>query len=94
MRRPTPFNSRSESGAIVRPSSLWNSLPPLEPPPHTLVPDIDRIAKHERTASNDAFHSKTFAFADSLFRDTALSKGTMKPDTGHTALLALANDRG
>jgi len=62
--------------------------------PELLQPDIDRIAKHERTASNDAFHSKTFAFADSLFRDTALSKGTMKPDTGHTALLALANDRG
>ena len=78
----------------VRRSSLRNSPPPLEPPPHTLVPDIDGITEHQRTASNNAFHSKTVALADSLFGDAALSKGTMKPDPRHATLLALANDRG
>jgi hypothetical protein len=26
---------------------------PLKPPPHALVSEIDRIAEHQRTASND-----------------------------------------
>jgi hypothetical protein len=57
------------------------------------VPDIYRIAKHEGTASDNAFHSKEPALADSIFRDTALSKGTMKPYSRYAALLALANNR-
>ena len=57
------------------------------------MPDIHWIAKHERTTSDNAFHSKAPAFADSIFRDAALSKGTMKPYSPYSALLALANDR-
>jgi hypothetical protein len=58
------------------------------------VPDIDGGTKHQWTASNNAFHSKTVALADSLLRDTPVSEGTMKPNPRHTPLLALANDRG
>jgi hypothetical protein len=57
------------------------------------VPDIHWIAKHERTTSDNAFHSKEPALADSIFRDTALSKGTMKPYSRYATLVALANDR-
>jgi hypothetical protein len=57
------------------------------------VPDIHWIAKHEGTTSDNAFHSKKPALADSIFRDTALSKGTMKPYSRYAALLALANNR-
>jgi hypothetical protein len=74
-------------------SSFWNSPLPLKPPPHTPVPDIHWIAKHERTTSDNAFHPSELALADSIFRDAALSKGTMKPYSPYAALLALANDR-
>ena len=74
-------------------SSLWNSPLQLEPPPHTPVPDIHWIAKHERTASHDAFHSKEPALADSIVRDTALSNRTMEPYSRYAAFFALANDR-
>jgi hypothetical protein len=57
------------------------------------VADIHWSAKHERTTSDNAFHSKKPALADSIFRDTALSKRTMKPYPGYAALFALANDR-
>jgi hypothetical protein len=58
------------------------------------VPDVHWIAKHERTTSHNAFHSTERAFADSIFRDAALSKGTMKPYSRYATLLALTNDRG
>jgi len=74
-------------------SSLWNSPLQLEPPPHTPVPDIHWIAKHERATSHNAFHSKEPGLADSIFRNTALPKGTMKPYSRYAAFLALANDR-
>jgi hypothetical protein len=74
--------------------SLRHPFLPLEPPSHALMPDIDRVTKHERAASNDAFHSKTFALADSLFRDAAFAKRPVKPDLRHATLFALANDRG
>jgi hypothetical protein len=86
-------NPRLAADAKVGKSSLWNSPLQLEPPPHTPVPDIHWIAKHERTTSDNAFHSKELALADSIFRDTAFSKGTMKPYSRYAALLALANDR-
>jgi hypothetical protein len=57
------------------------------------VPDIHWIAKHERTTSHNAFHSTEPAFADSIFRDAALSEGPMKPYSRYATLLALTNDR-
>jgi hypothetical protein len=57
------------------------------------VPDIHWSAKHERTTSHNAFHSTEPALADSIFRHTALAKGTLKPYSPYAALLALANDR-
>jgi hypothetical protein len=65
----------------------------LEPPPHTPVPEIHWIAKHERTTSNNVLHSQEPALTDSIFRDTALSKGAMKPYSRYAELLALANYR-
>ena len=86
------FPSESRPTDCLR-SSLRNSPLQLEPPPHTPVSDIHWIAKHERTTSDNAFHSKEPAFADSIFRDTALTKGTMKPYSPYSTLFALANDR-
>jgi hypothetical protein len=38
-------------------------------------------------------HSTDLALADSIFRDAALSEGTMKPYLPYATLLALPNDR-
>lgn len=52
-------------GCVRRPL-LWNAALPLEPPPHALVSEIDRIAEHERAASDDAVDAVRVTLANGL----------------------------
>jgi hypothetical protein len=53
--------------------------------------EIDRLAVHERAASDDTPNTASLALADRCVGDAALSKGAVKPDPADSVLGALPN---
>jgi hypothetical protein len=57
---------RRQVQVLVRRPLFWNAALPLKPPPHALVPEIDRIAEHERAAPDDAVDAVRVTLANGL----------------------------
>ena len=62
---------------------------PLKPPPHALVPEIDRIAEHQWTTSYDAVDTARIAFSNRLLGHAAVSKGAMEPHPAYVVNAAV-----
>jgi hypothetical protein len=70
----------------------WNAALPLKPPFHAFVSEIDRIAEHERAASNDAADAVRVALSNGFLGHAAVSKGPMEPDLADAVVTALSHD--
>jgi hypothetical protein len=64
----------------------------LKPPLHALVSDIDWIAEHKRTPSNDAVDAVGVTLSNRVRRNAPIAEGPMEPHSADTATHALPHN--
>jgi hypothetical protein len=74
------FELTEQSGYELLSGLSSNAPSPTEPPAHAPMPEVNRLAVHQRASTDNALDAMRCALSDGGVRHAPTTEGSMKPD--------------